>query len=140
MLRSRIRWQLSARAELDCLVQECEAMAMRNPKQEPSRSRSPNRELLPPKKEEVDQGENSEEDELIYRFADTHSLSEEDLSLLLHSNPHTVAKIMEYVDQHPEAGNEWLDNQMQRLRVSFHGPSLTINEANSQPVRPSSGA
>ena len=77
---------------------------------------------------------------MIYKFADTQALSEEELSLLLHSNPNTVAKIMEYVNQHPEANNAWLDNQLHRLRVMFHCPSLTINGSLPGSIRPTSGA
>ena len=140
MLRSRISWQLSARAELDCLILEYEAMANRDSKHEQSRSRSPTRKQAVIKREPVEKKDSDDEDERIYEFADTHALSEEELSLLLHSNPHTVAKIMEYVNQHPEANNEWLDNQLHRLRVMFHCPSLTINGSSPGSIRPTSGA
>ena len=47
---------------------------------------------------------------------------------------------MEYVNQHPESQNIWLNNQLHRLRVNFHCPSLTINGSSCEPVRPTSGA
>ena len=76
-------------------------MATRTFKAGLSRSRTPPRKLTAPKAEPVDEDGDKEEDEQIYQFADAHAMSEEELSLLLHSNPNTVAKIMEYVTEHP---------------------------------------